>query len=89
MSKSQEYTACFVDLGHGSIIRDRDIEASLMGNFVCAMYGKPKLIHVNEAQYATFQLSFAPRNDREPLQKKSKESMPACFPLVIQLCTGK
>ena len=40
-----------------------------MGNFVCAMYGKPKLTHVNEARYATFQLSFVPRNGKEPLQK--------------------
>ena len=69
MSKSQEYTACFPDLGHGSTIRDRDIESSPMGNFVRAMYGKPKLTHVNEARYATFLLSFVPRNDREPLQK--------------------
>ena len=36
---------------------------------LCAMYGKPKLTHVNEARYATFQLNYASRNDREPLQK--------------------
>ena len=69
MSKSQEYTACFADLGNGSTIRDCDIESSPMENFVCAMYGKPKLTHVNEARYATFQLNYAPRNDKEPLQK--------------------
>ena len=68
----KEYTACFADLGHGSTIRDRDIESSPMGNFVCAMYGKPNLTHVYEARYATFQLSFAQRNDREPLQKNQR-----------------
>ena len=84
MSKSQEYTACFP-----STIRDCDIESNPMGNFVRAMYGKPKLTHVNEARYATFLLSFVPKNDRDPLQENQRNQCQYASPHVSQPCTRK
>ena len=76
-------TCCFqvCALDHAKGLLQTWITSQSPAIVMCAMYGKPKLPHVNEARYGTFQLKYASRNDREPLQKRkgiNASMLPPC-----------
>ena len=84
LQKQEAFCEAFAQLGEKDSVNE-DVVLSLEA-FVCTMYGKTKMKNVDEVRHAMFQQHYAPKNDKDPLQKIkgiNPSSMPPCHQVLM------
>ena len=82
--KQEAFCEAFAQLGEKDSVNE-DVVLSVEA-FVCTMYGKTKMKNVDEVRHAMFQQHYAPKNDKDPLQKIkgiNPSSMPPCHQVLM------
>ena len=65
MMKNDEFKTFFAELGACEVLSDEIIRNC--ERFVCHLYGKSKLVHVNDARHVIFQQAYAPQALDDPM----------------------
>ena len=74
MQKNEFYAPAVSYLGEKNIIGDQHMPA--IESFMCALYGRPRILNVNDVRYEMSQQHVGPKNVNDPIGKL-KEANPS------------
>lgn len=77
LRNSTRFQSAMSQLGSSDLV-DPDVSA-VIEEYICAVYGMPKVVRVNEARLYLFRKLYAPKKNTNPLDK-IKTSDPCCLP---------
>ena len=84
MMKQDIYTKAFGSLGNDANVSPNNLAD--IEKFTCALYGMPRLRHINDVRFSMFQQKYAPKKQSDPLKKIlgiNPSSMPPCHAVLF------